>query len=173
MLENLRILFFRQALKQMMSALKRRRQTHTLQSARTIGILFDAGNPAYRQEVLSIAESLRKQGKNLDMLGFFNLKQLPENLAFEAFSLKECAWNKAPKTPLAQTFATQAFDLLLYLNPDNQLPLQWIAIQSSAAMKIGTPAPEPNDLDMQLEIPADKGPVYFLEQLNHYLEKLS
>ena len=70
---------------------KRSRQVHTLDSARTVGVLFDATSETARRESLEFVHSLEKQGKKVSALGFFNLKQAPENQAFAAATSAFCA----------------------------------------------------------------------------------
>jgi len=62
--------------------------------------------------------------------------------------------------------------LLICLNPADEAPLAWLAIHSEAAMKTGFITEYPNDFDMILEIPAEKGIRYFTEQLHLYLDKI-
>jgi hypothetical protein len=63
-------------------------------------------------------------------------------------------------------------DVLLVLNPNQLIPLEWVAVQHPAAMKIGMPTENPHDFDLQIEIPADKGIPYFAQQLKFYLQKI-
>lgn len=172
MLAPLRALLFKKALRELLSSQKRTRQVHTLDSARTVGVLFDATGETTRRESQEFVNSLEKQGKKVTTLGFFNQKQAPENQPFDSFFAKETAWIGQPKTEKATAFAKQKFDLLLTLNPDELPPLEWLAAQSQAAFKIGFATSRPNDFDIQLETPEGKGIRYFTEQLALYLGKI-
>lgn len=172
MLAPLRALLFKKALRDLLSSQKRSRQVHTLDSARTVGVLFDATSETARRESLEFTHSLEKQGKKVSALGFFNMKQAPENLSFDSFFLKETSWLGQPKSEKASAFAKQKFDLLLTLNPDELPPLEWLAAQSQSAFKIGFATNRPNDFDIQLETPEGKGIRYFTEQLALYLGKI-
>ena len=172
MLAPLRALLFKKALRELLSSQKRTRQVHTLDSARTVGVLFDATSETARKESLEFVKSLEKQGKKVSALGFFNAKQMPENQSFDAFFAKETTWTGTPKSPKAADFVKQKFDLLLTLNPDELPPLEWLAAQSQSAFKIGFATSRPNDFDIQLETPEGKGIRYFTEQLALYLGKI-
>ncbi|HLP95638.1 MAG TPA: hypothetical protein VK168_16455 [Saprospiraceae bacterium] len=172
MIELIRKFLYRKAIREQLTQQKRSRQVHTLDSARTVGLLFDATTEKGRKESLEFAHALEKQGKKVHKLGFFNAKQLPENPGFEAFSLKETAFNGEPKSEKASGFAREKFDLLLTLNPDELQALTWVALQSQASFKIGFATSEPNDFDLQLETPEGKGVKYFTEQLAVYLGKI-
>ncbi|MBK6994775.1 MAG: hypothetical protein KA138_13535 [Saprospiraceae bacterium] len=172
MLAPLRALLFKKALRDLLVSQKRSRQVNTLESARTIGVLFDATSETARRESLEFVRSLEKQGKKVSALGFFNGKQAPENQAFDSFFAKETSWLGQPKSEKANDFVKQKFDLLLTLNPDDLPPLEWLAAKSQSAFKVGFATSRPNDFDVQLETPEGKGIRYFTEQLALYLGKI-
>lgn len=173
MLERIRNAIARKNLRRAVAAQSRRRRAHTLESARVIGILFDATPERNRREVLEFAKNLEKQGKKVSLLGFINdKKQAAGEQPFSFFTPKELRWNGQINSEKALAFGAQKFDLLLSLNPDGLLPLHLLAAQSPAAMKVGFVTATSNDYDMLLEIPADKGLRFFVEQLELYLDKL-
>lgn len=172
MLENIRRAFARKNLRRAVASQQRRRRTHTLDSARTLGILFDATPERNRREVLEFAKNLEKKGKKVSLLGFIAENKPAAEPSFDCLSQQEIRWNAALDSPKAAAFVQQKFDLLLSFNPDGQWPLDLLAAQSPAAMKIGFVTSGPNDFDMLLEIPADKGLRFFVEQLELYLDKI-
>jgi hypothetical protein len=172
MFEKIRAAFFKNALGKLLAEQKRQRKIHTLESARTIGVLFDAGTDAARKEVSEFVKKLEKDGKKVQLLGFFNVKQQPEGHPFDNFFLKETTWMGIPKSEKVTAFNQQKFDLLLSFNPENLAPMEWVAIASQAAMKIGLATDHRNDFDIQLETPEGKGMRYFTEQLSVYLDKI-
>ena len=168
-----RALLFKKALRESLASQKRTRQVHTLDSARSVGVLFDATSEKSRKESLEFIQALEKKGKKVSALGYFNLKRAPENQSFDSFFAKETSWLGKPKSEKAAEFVKQKFDLLLTLNPDELPPLEWLAAQSQSAFKVGFATGRPNDFDMQLETPTGKGIRYFTDQLAMYLGKLS
>lgn len=173
MLESIRIALFRRALRNLLATHSRQRNTHTLASARSIGLLFDAGSDQFRKESLEYAKNLEKNGKKVRLLGFYNQKQPPAESEFDFFFLKELNWSQQPaKSEKANAFVKEKFDLLICLNPQNLPALEWVAAASVAAMKIGPASEHPNDFDLQLDIPQGKGPRYFTEQMQQYLDKI-
>jgi len=167
-----RALLFKKALRELLVSQKRSRQVHTFDSARSIGVLFDASSETARRESLEFIRLLEKQGKKVSALGFFNTKKTPDNQPFDSFFAKETSWIGQPKSEKAEDFVKQKFDLLLTLNPDELTPLEWLAAKSQAAFKIGFATGRPNDFDIQLETPEGKGIRYFTEQLALYLGKI-
>jgi hypothetical protein len=173
MFEYIRTVLFKKALHRLLTEQQRSRKTHTLESARTIGVLFDATADKPRQEVLDFVKTLEKRGKKVQLLGFFNVKQPPAVVPdFPFFFKKETHWTGRPKAEKADAFAKEKFEVLLALNPSDLPALIWLAAQSQASMKIGFATEQPNDLDLQLETPPEKGIRHFTEQLERYLDTI-
>ena len=172
MLESIRIALYKKSLQRVLAAQKRRRQAHNFISAKKIGILFDATMEKTRHEVMAYASQLVERGKSVRLFGYFKTKQPPEGHSFNFFFQKETTWAGVPKSEKALDFAKEKFDLLIYLDPEECHPLEWLAASSQAAMKIGFATERPNDFDLLLETPAEKGLHFFIEQLHLYLGKI-
>lgn len=172
MLESVRIALYKKSLRKVLAEQKRRRQAHNFESAKTIGILFDATSEKARHEVMEYARQLVEKRKSVRLFGYFKTKQPPEGHAFNFFFQKETTWAGVPKSEKALAFAKEKFDLLIYLDPEECQPLEWLAAASQAAMKVGFATDRPNDFDLLLETPGDKGLHFFIEQLHLYLGKI-
>jgi hypothetical protein len=173
MLEKLRMALLRRSLRQILATHSRQRKTHTIESARTIGILFDATEEKDRKEVLGLARSLEEERKKkVRLLGFVDSKQPLGQTQFPQFTQKEIRWNGIPASEAVDAFVDEKVDLLLCLNKLQVLPVMWVAIASKASMKIGTTTSIPHDFDMVLETPAEKGIRFFVDQLDLYLKKI-
>lgn len=172
MLERLRFLFFKRALQHALADHRRQRKSYTLQTARTIGLLFDATSEKTRQEVKQYVQEIEKGSKQVRLLGYFKTKELPGQHPFDFFFQKEITWTGRPKSEKAAAFLQEKFDLLLCFNPNDERPLEWISTLSPAAMKIGLATNRPHELDIQIEIPSDKGLRYFADQLHLYSAKI-
>ncbi len=173
MLKTLRLALFRNAYRRTLTAQKRRRKTHTLESAHTIGILFDATEEKDRREVLELAEQLESKRKKARLLGFVDIKKPLGQTLFPQFTQKDLRFNGVPDGEAIKAFVAENFDLLICLNPEHVPALQWIAAASHAAMKIGTATTaQANDFDLVVETPADKGIRFFIQQLDLYLDKI-
>lgn len=172
MLELIRIAFFKKSLRALLSK-QRKYKLHTTQSAKTIGLLFDATVEKDWKVFCAYGKLLEQDGKKVQLLGFFQAKQTPETPGFEGFSLKETDWTRKPTSEKVDRFVKTPLDLLICFNPANLPALAWTALASEAKMKIGTAASLAHDFDLQLEVPQNNGPQYFIEQMHLYLEKLS
>ena len=150
----------------------RKRQTHSLRTARSLAIVFDASETQYCQEILNWARGQEKTGRSVQLLGYFDSRKPPEDPGFPFFSRKNRALNVSWKNPALEAFTDIAPDLLIVLNPKDQLPVIYAAVRSNAAMKVGAPSEWTNDFDLLLETPGHKNLSFFLDQLHFYLEKL-
>ena len=174
MLDKLRSAFFRRLLRQTLAAQNRQRKTHTLQSAQSVGVLFDATEEKDRTDVLQFAKRLKEeQKKKVRLLGFVDVKQPLGQTLFPQITQKELRWNGKPFGAATETFLSEKYDLLLCLNPTQAPVLQWIAAAAMAATKIGTAVADTlHDFDIVLETPVEKGVPFFMDQLDHYLDKI-
>jgi hypothetical protein len=173
MLENLRTFFLKRLLRRTLAGQNRQRKVYTIQSARTIAILFDATEEKDRKDVLALVELWQEEHrKKVRLLGFVDNKQPLGQTQFPQFTPKDLKWNGTLVSEAAKTFLEDKPDLLLCLNKNQVLPLAWVAAASKAAMKIGSATPPPHDFDMVLETPAEKGVRFFVDQLELYLNKI-
>lgn len=173
MLEGFRTRLARRALKKWLAEHPRKRQVHTLASARTVAILFDANTEQARREVPEWAKKLEKEGKKVSLLGYFNLSKPPvETPAFDFFIRKETRFNFQPTADKALSLLKAQPDLLVCLNPAELPPLEWLAAQSQAGMKVGLATELPNDFDLLFDLPAAAGVPQFAQQLVQYGEKI-
>ena len=155
-------------MRQTLTRQDRQRKTHTIDSAHSIGILFDATDEQDRNAVLEFYNNLKETHleKKIRLLGFVDIKNPLGQTQFPQFTQKELRWDGKPAGESVETFLSEAFDLLLCPNGTSIRPLSWIAAASKSAMKIGAQTESDNDFDMLLEIPPKKGIPFFFEQLN-------
>lgn len=172
MFQGLKTHFFKQTLSRTLRESRRRRMVYTLKNAKTIALLFDATSEKVRHTLADFAKQLEKTGAKVRILGYIGKKNALATTAFDNFTIRETSWHFLPKAENALEFSRFPADLLISYNPEEQLPLLWIAAASPATMKIGTATAWSNDFDMQLDTPASKGPQYFFDQLSVYLDKL-
>ncbi|MBL7774428.1 MAG: hypothetical protein JNK89_00405 [Saprospiraceae bacterium] len=173
MLNRLREVFFKRLLKNTLAEQNRQRKTHTLHSAKSVGILFDATNEQHRKEVLQLSERLKAERRQqVRLLGYVDSRQPLGQTLFPQFTQKEINWQGKPHGNAADTFLQETHDVVLCLNSDHLPALHWLAVAAKAGTKIGTATTAPNDFDIMLEAPAEKGLLFFMDQLEHYLEKI-
>lgn len=161
------------AIRKWLTAHHRTRKTHTLETASSIAVLFDATKEKTRTETLAWIKDLKKSGKNVFELGFFNEKKPPQSIPnFYFYNAKELNWSLETQSEKAKTFYGTTCDLLICVNPDELPAISWVAAKCKAAMKIGMATHHHNDYDLQIDTPAEKGVHFFASQLQFYLGKI-
>jgi len=115
-----------------------------------IGVLLPTEN--IEDAVVSkFLKRLKKIAKEVQLLGFANVKELKKPLSIDAFTKKEVDWIWRPKGETVAAFRQQSFDVLINLCQHNCYPLEYIAAACEAKYKIGALTKYPNNYDLMLE----------------------
>jgi hypothetical protein len=137
MLEKLRLYFFNKSLQKMLREEQTERRPTDFQSARSVGILFDATDEQARKVVRDYAADLSQKGKKVELLGFVNDKKKQEDPGFPFFTPKEIDWFYRPKQAEALAFARKAFDVLVCAYAVDAKPLEYLSALSKAHLRVG------------------------------------
>ncbi len=174
MFERLRTALLQRSLRRLVEHSKRRRYPYTLQTARSVALLFDASEEETRKIITLWAEGFaeREPRKRLLLLGFVDDEHVVGQTRFPQFTSKEIRWNGQPAGAAVERFLEETPDLLLCFNPRQLMPIQWVAAASKANMKIGNVNVQPNDFDFILETPPEKDAYFFLREVAFYLSKI-
>ncbi len=144
-----------------------------LDNCKNIGLLFDATEPETREIVLRYAQKLKDQGKRVQMLGFY-LKDQPEDLSglsFHAFGPKQINWALCPKSPEAEAFIDQKFDMLINLDIRAKVPATYIVALSQAGFKVGPEMDSDWYFDLMIDVSRRPSLPHFIEQMESVLKK--
>lgn len=143
-----------------------------LEQAKSIGLLFDASLLKDRTLVLQFADRLKREGKQVQLLGFFNEKRTSSDYPFKHFDKKQLDWVWRPKSEVSTTFSNQSFDLLINLSKQTVLPLDFIAAHSKARFRVGPATAQTFCYDLMIEHDERKGLDTFLKQVLQYVGKM-
>jgi hypothetical protein len=122
-----------------------------LDKARSIGVLFNATDPAVQEQVLEYADQLRRKGKKVALLGAIDSHQEDGSLPFPSFSLKMLDWALRPQGRAVDQFLQEPFDLLIHLNARAKNSLDFIAAQATAHLKVGPFLEDLNIYDLMID----------------------
>lgn len=173
MFDSLRHRFAQQGLRRLAHASGRKRRVHTLDTANFIEIVFDATEDGVRKDVVDWSRELEKAGKQVKILGYYDLPKAPEaSQPFDFYFKRELNWNLSSKSLKVAALLKGSPDLLVSINPRGLLAIEWVVLQSKAGMKVGMISTHPNDLDIQIDLPVGSGVKKFVSELRHYLEKI-
>lgn len=175
LLQRLRLFFYKKRLNRILNVNEKiTRKSIRFDRAKFIGILFDASDMSYRDEVVKYAEALKKKGKKVKLLGFINTKEAQENLTFDFFNKKQLDFSLLPKSEIVNQFIKQPFDLLINLFFHENLPLEYISAASKARFRVGKHSTQTHSFDLMIDMKeSKKGLTYFTKQLELILQKMN
>ncbi len=171
-LEQFRAQLHQQLLRKKLPTHEVRRSSVFLDDANSIGLLFDATSLDERNIVLDFGEQLKKKGKQVKLLGYFDAKLKSSDFAFKHFDKKQLDWALRPKKEVMESFASKSFDLLVNLSQKAVAPLDYIAAHSKARFRVGPFTENTFCYDLMIDHDEKKGLEHFLKQVLHYLERM-
>jgi hypothetical protein len=171
--DELRNYFYRKNIEQKLAGLKRKSMLTNLHDAQTVGILYDSTNPDNDIIITKFAESLRHQGKTVDILGFVDDKKIDHKADVQIFNSKSLSWTRVPADERATKFAAQNFDLLFAAFTAENKPLEYIARTSAAKWRVGSYDQKKTDFyDLMINMGDKTELQYFIEQATYFLNKI-
>jgi hypothetical protein len=141
-LQGLRENWGHKILRRKAKKVNRTKTYNNLESAQTVGILFDATIKTDTEDVKRLISSLNKAGKRIDALGMLHtaeeLAVANDAVGFNYFAADDCTFFCFPKGANAVQFVSQKFDILLNICPDTSLCTDYIVGMSQAKFKVST-----------------------------------
>lgn len=172
-LNDLRLFFHHRKLKNQLKSRPQAaiRERVNLDTAATIGILFDATELKDRDIVLKFADELRKQSKKVKLLGFFNNKMEGESFPFPFYNTKNLDWTRCPGGEEVKKFLDQKFDLLFVLKSQAAVHMEYIAALAYAHLKVGPCTENTYCLDLMIDADRTQPLSYFIGQIEQLLKQ--
>jgi hypothetical protein len=108
-----------------------------LNDAKNIGIIFNATELSNIETIKKIYYKLKNEKNKIEILGFLNNNTIVTNDKINFINIKNINWYKKPKKIFIENFINSEFDILLNLDLDNLITLQFVSVFSKAKFKIG------------------------------------
>ncbi len=160
-------------LQKMMRKLDVRRTPTSFALAKSVGILFDATEPADRDIVEDYSHQIKRKGKKVQLLGFFNNKQDPGAFSFKAFNRSGTDWLERPNTDDTKAFTNQAFDILISVYRKPILPLEYIAALSHAQLRVGPYTDNTYCYDLMIDTSKSANLSKYLKEVDFFLNRMN
>ncbi|PLX01146.1 MAG: hypothetical protein C0594_14170 [Marinilabiliales bacterium] len=164
-------------LKRKVQSVKRKKQTHNLYTAKTVGILFDATDDSNFREIRNLFTSLSQRGIRTFGLGYIDAKEISINYVavhgFHFICKKDLTWYGLPNSPTSNVFINREYDILIDLNINNCLPLDFITGMTKASFRVGVFGKNDKLYDFMIDISKNNRIVYLIEQIKYYLTLLN
>ena len=146
------------------------RVSKNLDTAKRIGILFDASRPENQVFVNNYRKSLINRRKRVEMLGYFDDKRVHKNVIFRYYTNKDISWFWIPKNRDVEHFLETKYDILINLFLEPKPHFEYISAMSQASMRIG-PFHEDREhcYDLMINNPKNQDMKTYVDQIYHYL----
>ncbi len=155
----------------------RKRHVFNLKTGRTIGIVYDATDPATLDTILEFHMELMKRGRKVWVLGFINAKEVPAHYLFRKdfiyFCKKDLNWYGRPVEKDVVRFIKTPFDILIDLSLTDHFVFDFIRGTSPARFKVSRYREGDPYADMMLSLEKDDSLEYFIEVVTRYLETIN
>lgn len=171
LIADLREGLYQRKLKQCAKTTKKRSATD-FDSARNIGLLFDATKEEDVRFVLSYKRELQSQRKRVSLMGFVDSKEPVEDEKYACFCRKDLGLSKTPKKQEVLDFISEPFDLLIALHTHSSQPLEYLSAASSARFRVGYYQENKEDLYDFMVYGKTKSLRAFIKQMETYLNKI-
>ena len=146
---------------------------HNLESAKSIGILFDARNENKFTLAKSFIKYFTDKDKTVTALGFVDNEDAISYYLYrkgvDFFCLTNVGRNGRPKNTAVTDFINNNPDILINIGLLNDAVIQYIMSQSAAKLKISGLADD-KFADFVIDVKDKKEITYLIEQVKHYLQ---
>ncbi|MGQ1946652.1 DUF6913 domain-containing protein [Geofilum sp. OHC36d9] len=162
-------------LKKQSRGISRELKAINLKQAKSVGVIFDAGQKEDRKIISDFLRPLADRGAKYSILGFIpDIKDQNDYISdktYTFFSIKECDWLYRPTTKEVDHFINQKFDILLFFAVKDYFPLKWVLRLSKAKFKAGAEGYYHEDLDFMINTDITST-AQLLKEIEHYLGNL-
>ena len=150
----------------------RKKEFHNLESAKTIGILFDTLDDKNYPTVKKFSEDLSKKGYKVQTVGWIDANELPDfgvaqKIVF--YTNKDVKWNGEPMAKELIEFMNKRFDLMFILSDSDHMSFRYIAELSNAACKVGAASENSSRLDLMINQGSNKSLENLIKESLNYL----
>ncbi|MBL0342060.1 MAG: hypothetical protein IPP71_14715 [Bacteroidetes bacterium] len=153
---------------------QRKGEVVSFSEANNIGILYDATEDKDYELIKNYVKEMRSPSKEVLSLGYFNRKELPNTrfmkLGLDFFTQKSLNWRMRPNNAIVQSFINRNFDILICLNLESSIPLEYVSSMTHAKFKIGRfNGKNSNIYDFMIKVEGKTTLKQMIDQVNHYL----
>ncbi len=150
----------------------RKKEFHNLESAKSIGILFDTLDEKNHSIAKKFSEDLLQKGYKVQTVGWINADELPDfgvaqKILF--YTNKDVKWNGEPISEELTEFVTKKFDLLFIFTESDHLSIKYLTQLSNASCKVGSLTDNCEHLDLMIDQGKNKSLANLISESLKYL----
>lgn len=172
-LKKLRQKFHFFLLKRKISKSNNSHKTIGLDEARSIGVLFEAGDNNDVEKILSLSKEFKSRNKEVQLLGYIPYKLNDYNPPYPYFTKKSVNWLYFANSEQTEQFIQKRFDILCCLFTKENLTLEAIAALSNASFRVGKYSKEKTHCyDFMVNTKKEAPVRLLLQEINHFLTQI-
>jgi hypothetical protein len=176
-IKNIKEKLGRFSLKQQQKKLTRNVKAYSLETASSIGIIYNATNRNDAETIKKFIQYLKEERKDVLSLGFIDSKDSSDivkpHLNYIYFDKRNVSNRLIPKGSDVDNFINNSFSILIDLNLNQNFPIEYISTLSIAKFKVGAKGNYRDDVcDLTIDVNQNKSLEYFIIQLKHYLKMI-
>ncbi|MDG1933531.1 MAG: hypothetical protein P8I52_01420 [Flavobacteriales bacterium] len=156
---------------------KRRKEVCNLESAKTIGILYDASSEEQINLVRPFVSFFFDLKKDVKALGFVNAKELSychvPKLQYDFFYKKDLNWYYKPQNYIIDNFIKKEHDILINLTDSSVIPIKYLVASSLAHFKIGIYEENYEIYDLMISLTDDRSQQKLMNEIKHYINLIN
>jgi len=156
--------------------LNRIKDFNNFNSAKTIGVIFNASKQDLYLKAKSFIENLSEKKISVSGLGYVlkrdSIEWYSQHKNIDFFSMEELTWYFKPNGITVNRFINTPFDILIDLTIEEDLTLNFIIGLSKARFRI-SPQYKVNYADFMIKLDENSNIEYFIKQIQHYLSSIS
>jgi len=149
----------------------------SLDSASTIGIIYNATNRDDAETIKKFVHYLKEERKEVLSLGFINSKDssniVHPHLNYVYFDKRNLSKKMIPIGNDVANFMSKSFSILIDLNLNDNFPIEYITTLSHAKFKVGAKGNYRDDVcDLTIDVVQNKSTEFLIIQLKYYLKMI-
>ena len=156
---------------------KRRKEVCNLESAKSIGILYDASSEEQINLVRPFVSFFFDLKKDVKALGFVNAKELSychvPKLQYDFFYKKDLNWYYKPQNYIIDNFIKKEHDILINLTDSSFIPIKYLVASSLAHFKIGIYEENYQIYDLMISLTDDRSQQKLMDEIKHYINLIN
>lgn len=159
--------------------LKRDKSFNNLETAQTVGLLFDASQQQNYQSASNFIKFLEERGKHVEALGIVlneeMLRYFPPTNNVSLFRLDKLTFYGYPDDPRIEPFLSKNFDIMINLCLYENLSIDYVMGMSKAKFKVSSNLRSLDFADFILQFNSERKPTSndLIEQIKGYLGQLN
>lgn len=134
-----------------------------------IGILYSVQDRAKHDAITNFVERLQEEDKKVEVMTFLGKNKDNYDFKYDFFSAEHISLLGKINAPSVKEFVQKKFDLLFYLDYEQNQYLEPVLVLSQAKCRVGRLGKETKRELFELMIKTEMGSItHLIEQLHHY-----